>query len=276
MTAQPLTNDDQPEEDQATGSQPKRDQQKEDLSLLGIGHYDPSRKVISGLGQWETPRFRPGERVLMPPITEEEEEDPTGEDRGTPAVALGASRLGVLLDWLVNANYYLSQEDLAACYDCLDSIWRANPSRVKTRFRFKPSVVAQNRINDFQNYRFERYPIYEVWVNRYERVTNNSYFRRECLPYQLRKFYVQRGRFIAKETADEFIRAFFDAWEEEQYDLPVSNRWTLEKSIRAIQRFDEEDSGNDEEGNGTPRDGNVRSGKPASDVAAGPGGTRLE
>jgi hypothetical protein len=216
----------------------KKEQPKGDLALLGIGHFNPCSShfpPIFGLSARPT-----GQPVSARRTIEGAFEEPEEDVGGIPEAALGASRLGVIQDYLVLANYYLSQEDFNSCFKCLDSVWRANPSRVKERFRLKPSAVAQFRIEvDSRNYRFDDYSIYGAWIDGSEKVTNTRFFSGEYPGGQATEFYRERAKFIATETADEYIRGFWDALEEEGFDLPVSRKWGLNDSIRAAQELDD-------------------------------------
>jgi hypothetical protein len=156
----------------------KREPPKGDLALLGIGHFNPSSSHFPPI--LGVPARHTGQPVSARRAIEGAFEEPEEDVRGTPEAALGASRLGVIQDYLVQANFYLSQEDFDSCFKCLDSVWRANPLRVKERFRSKPSAVAQYRIEvDFRNYRFDDYSIYGAWIDGLQKVTNAKYFNGE-------------------------------------------------------------------------------------------------
>lgn len=235
-----------------------------DLSLLGLSRRHPSPWALPGTDDWGSNETGPDQQKRMVQrlvanaaaslhfpsapdavctLREEETgpgEEPDGDAAGKPLVAMGAGRLGVLLDYLVHANFYLGEEEFVACYAALDAAWCTNPLRVKKRFKMKPSDVAQSRIDDFARYRLDDYPIYRQWITGAEKVTNERYFRRAYRQGEMREYYFARARFIAKDTAEEFIVLFWDALEEEGYDLPVSTRWSLEDSIRMAQQHDDD------------------------------------
>ncbi len=208
---------------------------RKDLSLLGTRYFVPFPDCLGAT-------FGAIDSTTREVLRADSEADESEENqRGPPEVALGASRLGVIQDYLVQANFHLSQEDFDSCFKSLDSAWRALPLRLKAVFQVSPSSAARNRIlNDFRDHGFEEYPIYSTWAGNSEKVTNSKYFNGVYPRYQQMEFYLQRARCIAADMADVFIRGFWDALELEGFDLPTSRKWSLEESIRAADELDEQ------------------------------------
>jgi hypothetical protein len=235
-------------------TKPDSDVPKRDLRLLG------ALRGASYNGYWSAAPEAPPylsfrQRPTGQGVTSKLDYDSTDFDRGTPETNLGPVRLGNILDLLLQADYYRGQEDFVDCFNCLDSVWLSCPIRVKMSFKKMPSKVAEDRVyRDFRKYPFENYPIYGIWVDKYERVTNAKYLAGYYLQYDSEQFFKQRCWYIADETACEFIRGFYDALEIEGFDLKVSRRWGLDDSIRAAQDHDDRIRGRNQSSARTSRE----------------------
>ncbi len=211
---------------------------KGDLRLLGNNPEDSAlvSKVLA-IGVQEVRRQM---GWTKPPLLEGiNSTDSDGRFSGKPEASLGAATLGVILNYLVNANYYASEGDWGACFDSLDSAWRFLPERVGRHFPFKPTAVIEDRIRDVNKYRFDDYLIYEYWVGTRRRVTNARFLSGAYLPDQAKRFQYERAWYLASTTSDEIIRGFMLEHEREGYHLPVSNRWGLADSARIVQEHDD-------------------------------------
>ncbi len=216
-----------------------------DLGLLGFLN-NVRKRVFNPIAGWIDPLIGRNGNGSTKVYTETAKSQGDVE-RGKPEVALGAARLGLLVDYIAQARYYLAEEEYARCFECLDMVFLANPKRVKAHFATTPMAVVYNRIRDYEGYRFENYEIYDVWLDSRARVTNKAYFAGRFPRDRVREFEVRRGRCIAHDTAYEFIGAFFDALEEEGYDLPVTSRWSMADSDRASREFEERRHGDDKD-----------------------------
>lgn len=232
-------------EESPSKDKPKEQEPKGDLSLLSFGRPDPYlhrvlREAAAAIPPNPVPKVKDAEDVT------DGVDDDVGS--GSPTVHLGAAPLAVLLDYLVMAENYMREGDFEEAFPYLDSFWDLCPSKVSIHFPRRPSDELNRRIRDFERFPFEKYPIYQTWMNRSEKVSTRRYLQAEYLQYDSRKFYEERWWHIANETAAWFVRAFVDTMEKEGYHLPVSGRYRVDQALRDSRMFDAETEGGEVDG----------------------------